>query len=137
MIDRRDPGIALRLELGQAEPHRFWPDLVDVFAECRPDRCRILIGNEPAADLGRRPRRDDRLRPGPLIAAPEAIDLERRTRPVALGRREAGFASQRLEPIGFLQRGFVEGNPRELALLLIAQWPDAVVEPRHQEWSGT
>src|SRR5207245_5152400 len=121
MIDRRNPGIALALELGQAEPHRLWPDVVDVIAYRRRDRLGILVRHQPATDLRRGPGRDDRLRPRTPIAAPDAVDVERRPGPVALGRRKARFAMQGLEPVGLLQGGFVERHARELPALLFTQ----------------
>src|SRR4029077_6796507 len=100
------------------------------------DRPRILVGHEPAADLGGGPGGDDRLRARPPIPAPDAVDLERGPRPIALGRRKAGLALQGFQPVGLLQRTFVERHARELSALLLTQWPNAVVEPRHQDVSG-
>ena len=56
---------------------------------------RILIGDEPAGDLRVRLARRHGLRPRPLIAAPHAVELERRPRPLALERRVARLADAR------------------------------------------
>ena len=53
---------------------------------------RILVGHQPAGDLGVGLGRDHGLLPRPLVAAPHAVDLERRPRPLALERGVAGLA---------------------------------------------
>src|SRR5207253_7669404 len=52
-------------------------DLQHVVPEAVEDRLRILIRHEPAADLGMRGGRDDRLAALALEATPDAVDIER------------------------------------------------------------
>src|SRR5712691_12546044 len=117
MVDGRDPWIAVAAELGEADPHGLWVKLLDVAAQRLGDGLWILIGDEAAAELGGGPRRNDRLRAGALIAAPDPVDVEGRPRPVALGRCEARLAVQRPKAIGPLDLLLVKGHACELAAL--------------------
>ena len=97
---------------------------------------RILVGHEPAANFGGRPRRDDGLGARPLVPAPDAVDLERRSSPVSFGRRETRFTVQGGQAVGLFQGGLIEWHPSELTALLLAQRTDAVVEAGHQDVPG-
>src|SRR3981081_2036248 len=99
MVDGCNPWIAVAAELGEADPHGLWLHLLDVAAQQLGDGLWILVGDEPAAEFGGGPGRDDRLRAGSLIAAPDAVDVESWSRPVALGRGEAPLALERAKDI--------------------------------------
>src|SRR4051812_441139 len=54
---------------------------------------RLLVGNQPARDLDVRLAREHGFAPRPLIAAVEAVDLDRWTVPLAGQRAVSGFAA--------------------------------------------
>src|SRR5206468_3020850 len=66
VVDGHDPRITVAAQLGEADAHGFGSDLVDVVAQRLEHRSWILVGHQPAADFGGRPRRDDRLGTGSL-----------------------------------------------------------------------
>ena len=61
-------------------------ELAQACFERRGDLVRILIRHQAEAELGPGPRRQHRLGPFALIAAPQAVDVERRPGPAALER---------------------------------------------------
>src|SRR5205814_10474197 len=89
VVDRRDPGITVTAELGEGHPHGLGPNPLDVVPERRRNRIGILGGHEPAADLGGGPGRNDRLGSGALVAAPDAVHVERGPCPPTFVWRES------------------------------------------------
>ena len=75
-----------------------WAELFQHFLQALLDFVRILIGNQPATELGARLGWQDRLGPFALITAPETVDVKRWPGPTALQRRETLLASQLLNP---------------------------------------
>src|SRR5256886_2351616 len=136
MVDRRDPWIALAAELGDGDPDRLWRNLLDVAAQRLADGLRVLVGDEATAELGGDPGRNDRLLARPLIAAPDPVDVQRWPRPVAFGGSESRLALQGPQTVGPLYFRLIKGNAGELAPLLVAERPHAVVETGHQDVAG-
>ena len=95
------------------------------------DRVGILIRHEPAGDLRVRLAGDHGLLPRSLVAAPHAVDLERRPRPLALERRVAGLAERRRRADLREIRLLVVGQRGDRRALGARQLADLVVEPRH------
>ena len=90
--------------------------------------CGILPRHEPEAELGPGPGGQDRLGPFALIAAPQAVDVERRAGPAALERRVAGFARQGPHADLLLELPLVERQRRKLLPLVGRERDDVVVK---------
>ena len=78
MVDRGQARAARRQQVVDRDRDAGRGDLGDEVAERLEDPVRVLVGNEPAADLGVRVGRDDRLAALALEAAPDPVDVEGR-----------------------------------------------------------
>ncbi len=108
--------------------HARRADRLDVGPELRGDRLRVLVGHEPEAQLRAGHAGQDRLGPGPLVAAVEAVDVAGRPGPLPLQGRVAGLALQRGDAQARLELGLRERQPGELGPLPVLQRADRVVE---------
>ena len=94
VVDRRQARPAAA-EIRDGRRHAGRGDRLDEGPEPLEDPVGILVGDEPAADLGVGMGRDDRLRPVALEPAPDAVDVEGRPAPAPLERRVADLADER------------------------------------------
>ena len=94
----------------------------------RADALGRLIRHQPARDFGSRPVRDHGLDAGSLIAAAEAVDVERGAEPLALERGVAGLPDRRRRADRSEIGRLVEGNSRHRLALRPGRGANVVVE---------
>ncbi len=94
----------------------------------RQQLLRLLIGNQPAGNLGRRTGGDDRLGTRSAVSAEDAVDVARGAGPAPLDRGEALFAPNRWHAeVGDIGR-FIELEPGEVLAFLGTERQNVVVE---------
>ncbi len=69
-----------------------WTERLEFLPQGGLDLGRVLVGDQTETEFHSRSRGQHRLGTFPLVAAPHAVDVERRPRPAAFQRGVAGFA---------------------------------------------
>ena len=82
------------LNIDEAAYRSHLRDLLEVEGDLTRDVFRVLVGNEPGGELGRRLGRDHGLGPFVGEAAPDAVDVQRRPGPDPFERRVPRFAPE-------------------------------------------
>src|SRR5262249_15797300 len=111
--------------------HGFWQELAHVLFYELGDALRILARNEPGRELRVGLCGDDRFCALALVAAPDSVQLKRRTRPDLLDDGEALFPALSRGTHGLLECFFVPRQGVQRLALLARRLADAVVEPGH------
>ena len=96
----------------------------------------VLPRHQPAGDLHRGLRGDDRLGADALVAAGDAVELQRGARPDLLEHAVALLAGRLAQPDIAEERAIVEAEPCPLLELLGRRLLDAVVEARDAHLAG-
>ncbi len=110
------------------DAHAFRRQALHVLDEAAADVLGLLVGDEPHRHLGAAPGRQHGLGAAALVAAEDAVDVERRPHRGALERREVALAVEgsnaEVAAVGLL----VEGQRGDLAALPLLQRAHGVIE---------
>src|SRR5262245_46632540 len=101
--------------------------------DCLGDLGWILVGHQPADNLGVGFGGEHRFDSRTLEPAPHADDLKCWAGPHALARRIAGLAPERFKAEVIQELFFIEWRRSDLSALLIRQWRNAVIKALHQD----
>src|SRR5262249_55720604 len=121
------PGLA-RAQDVECAYHGFWQELAHVLFDELGDALGILARNEPGREFRVGLGGDDRFCALALVAAPDSVQFERRTRPELLDDGEALFPAVSRGAHGLLECFLVPRQGVQRLALLARQLGDAVVE---------
>ena len=124
----RDPGLA-GAEHFEFAVHRFGQQLADVPLDELGDFLRVLIGHQARGEFRVGFRGDHRLRAFAGVAAPDAVEFERRARPKPFDDRKAFFAAERGRADRLAKFLFFPGQGVQRFALGFRERGDVVVKP--------
>src|SRR5579884_476025 len=101
----------------------------DVLAHDRRHALRLLIAHQARRKFCARPARDDRFASRALVPAPDAVALERGTKPLALERDAPALAAELRNAVGARLLRFVERQRAQFTQRRLIQLRHAVVKP--------